>query len=118
MIYNVLAMAQTQIPTVDVMYYRFNDRSVDTIGIFTSTYEEPIAIKANVHPVPRSVYQEQGLDLNKEYIQIFTQVQINDLDRDASSDKLIYQGKNYQVYNEADWVPYNGWNYFKAVRID
>jgi hypothetical protein len=111
-------LAQSQIPPVDITYYKYNSRTVSDTGILTSTYAAGVIIKANVHPVPRSVYQEQGLDFNKKYIKVFTQNQIDDLDRNRSADKIAYKGESFQVFNESDWKTYNGWNSFLAVRID
>ena len=118
MIGNVLAMAQKIIPPVDILYYKFNTSTIDDYGAISPSFDTPITIKANVHPVPRSVYQEQGLDFNKQYISIFTQQQMFDLDRDNQSDKIEYLGEMYQLFNKSDWTYYNGWNSFKAVRID
>lgn len=118
MIPNVLAMAQTVIPPVEITYYSFNSRAVNDVGVLTSAYADGVTVKANVHPVPRSVYQEQGLDFNKKYVKVFTLTPISDLDRDISADQFDYNGERYSVYNESDWIPANGWNSFLAVRID
>ena len=115
---NILKMAQQVIPPVIVEYYRFSDNVENDIGILEPGYYDPVQIKANVHPVPRSAYQTNGLDFNKKYIKLWTSIDVIDIDRDISSDRIEYNGEIYQLINKTDWMSYDKWNWIMGVRID
>lgn len=115
---NLLAQALTLIPQQEAQYYAFSGRTADDLGILTSTYDYPVSITASIQPVNRSVYELNGLDFNKEYITIFSSTPFLDVGRDVSSDKVVYNGKTYQLMNSMDWNSYDNWNYIMGVRID
>jgi len=115
---NILAQAMTLIPSQSCSYYKFEARTLNDIGLWTSTYEDPIAIKASIQAVNRSVYEANGLDFNKKYVTIFSQTPFTDIDRDISSDKVTYGNETYQLLNRMDWQGYDGWNYIMGVKID
>lgn len=115
---NLLAQALTIIPPQTAQYYAYFDRTVDDLGILTSTYSDPVEITASIQPVNRSVYELNGLDFNKEYITIFSGTPFLDVNRDVSSDKVVFEGKTFQLMNSMDWNSYDNWNYIMGVRID
>jgi len=115
---NLLKQATHLIPMDDVIYYKYSSKALDDVGREVLTFASPLNIKANVQAVSRNRYVELGLDLNKKYVTIFTYENMQDVDRDKSGDKFIYNGETFKVESETDWLAKDLWTYYTAVRID
>ena len=106
---NLLDMALTIINGVYVDYYKFISRSLNVVGQDISTYDNPVSIYGSWQPVPRSLYEKYGLDLNKTYITFYTKNTIVDIQRGVSGDQIVFNGNRYQVESENEWTPIDGW---------
>lgn len=115
---NLLKQATSLIPMDTVAYSIFMSDTTNDVGLDVSTYATAINIKANVQAISRQNYIELGLDLNKKYVTIFTYENMQDVDRDKSGDRFVYNGETYEILSETDWLNKDGWNYYMAVRID
>jgi len=116
---NLLAKASTLIPLKKYQYLKFNSNIVNDVGIVSPAYDVAITIKANIQPVSRSVYEQFGLDMQKTYYTIFTSEVLQDLQRDKTGDKIIFNGKTLQIEsNKGDWDSQYGFNSYLGVQID
>jgi len=116
---NLLLMASRVIGLQSITYKRFIKREVNDIGLDVPTYDTGVTVKASVQPLSRSVYEQFGLDLQKNYITIYTAKNMVDLKRDNSSDIITFNGASYQLpSNQGDWFAVDGWNSYLAVKID
>lgn len=116
---NILSKASTLIPLKRYQYLKFNSNIVNDVGIITPSYDVAITIKANIQPVNRSVYEQFGLDMQKTYYTIFTSETLQDLQRDKTGDKIIFNGKTLQIEsNKGDWDSQYGFNSYLGVQID
>jgi len=101
---NLLAKASSLIPLKEYQYLKFNSNSINSVGIVTPAYDAAITIKANIQPVNKKVYEQFGLDMQKTYYTIFTSEVLQDLQRDKTGDKVIFDGKTLQIEsNSGDW---------------
>lgn len=116
---NLLAMAAQLIPLQTISLKRYTGRTINDTGREVSAFAAAVSIQASVQPVSRSVYEQFGLDFQKDYITVFSTSLITDVGRDVAPDAITYDGKEYQMLsNQGAWMAYNGWNYLLAVRID
>jgi len=116
---NLLAKASTLIPLKKYQYLKFNSNIVNDVGIVSPAYDVAITIKANIQPVSRDVYEQFGLDMQKTYYTIFTSEVLQDLQRDKTGDKIIFNGKTLQIEsNKGDWDSQYGFNSYLGVQID
>jgi hypothetical protein len=116
---NIFKMASMAIGLQTVTWKKFVSRSISDVGIDIPVYDNGTIIKASIQPVSRSVYEQNGLDLQKNYVTIFTSHELIDVQRDHSSDRIIYNGSTFQLLaNQGDWFTVDGWNNYLAVRID
>ncbi len=53
----------------------------------------------------------------KTYYTFYSSVDVLDIIRDTSSDKLGFNGEIYQVESSNDWFAVDGWTGVLAVRI-
>lgn len=115
---NLYKLATRVIGTQQVQYYKFIDRTTNDVALDVSNYADPVLIQGSFQAVSRNQLQYLGLDLEKEYINFYTDSDILTIERDTAGDQLSYQGKRYQVIGKpSDWIRQDGWNGVLCVRI-
>lgn len=87
---NLLNMALSVIAPQKFTYYAFVSRKTGINGLDVATYASPMRVRGSVQPVPRSMYETLGLNLQKTYVNIFIARNIVDLNRDVSGDYIIF----------------------------
>lgn len=106
---NLLFQAFAAITPIQVQYYAYSSRVPNAVGQYVTTYAAPIPVTASVQAISRDVYQEYGLDFQKNYAMIFALIDSTDLDRDQTGDQFVLpDGRTYQVQSEADWFGEDG----------
>ena len=115
---NILKMASSILPMQGIEYIPYSSRTINDVGLEVTTYGTKQILRANVQAVSRSTYEALGLDFQKKYITVFIEKDLLDLNRGVSGDKLIFNGENYQVESETDWMSQDGWTYLTAVKVD
>ncbi len=114
---NLLKTALSVIASQSVEYYAFTTRALNSIGNYVPVYADPIILRGSFQPVARNLYQAYGLDFQKTYYTFYSSVDVLDIIRDTSSDKLGFNGEIYQVESSNDWFAVDGWTGVLAVRI-
>jgi len=114
---NLKAMSAQIVPQQIVSYSAFVSRSENDLGKDVAVFADSVEVTANVQPVQRSVYEQLGLNLQKEYVTIFTTYNMGDVARDRTGDKFVFQERTYQIESKMDWTS-RGWDSALAVRID
>lgn len=106
---NLLAMALRVIAPQSVLYSRFVSRTANAAGKYVTTYADPVSLQGSFQAVPRNLYQQFGLDLQKNYNAFYASQNIIDVNRNVSGDQLTYQGRKYQCESITPWFFQDGW---------
>jgi hypothetical protein len=119
---NLLRRASRLIKFQTLQYYQFNTRAQNAAFQEVSYFNAPFPLKASVQAVSRNTYAQLGLDLQRQYLNVFASLDMIDLDRDASGDQFIWAerpGQNWlcQLESETSWYSRDGWAECLAVRI-
>jgi hypothetical protein len=114
---NLLRMASTMIVQQNLSYYQAENRTLNSIGQYVTTFAPPIRMRGNWQPVPRQLYEVYGLDLQKDYYTFYTSNNVLDLDRDITADQLAFNGELFQVESDNDWFALDGWKGVLCVHI-
>lgn len=114
---NLLNMALTVIAKQTITYYRFASRALNDIGQDVTTYQDPIFIVGSFQPVPRTLYEQYGLDLQKDYFTFYTSTDNYDVRRNVSGDQIAFNGDRYQCESNNEWFALDGWNGILCVKI-
>ena len=114
---NLLNMAMTVVGKQPFNYIKFLSRETNSIGVDVANYAAPLATYGQVQPVPRDLYQQYGLDFQKNYLTVYVSKEILDIQRDVSGDKIQFAGKNFQCLSETDWFPMDGWTSVLCAQI-
>lgn len=114
---NLLNMALGVIGNQVVGWARFAGLVTNSSGFEIATFETPTTINGSFQPVPRNVYQFQGLDFTKNYANFYASAEITDILRSRAGDRLIYAGKTYTVESETTWFAQDGWTAVLCVEL-
>lgn len=106
---NLLRQALTVILRQNVAYLKANGRSLNNVGQFITTYDPQVVIFGSFQPVPRQLYEQYGLDLQKNYYTLYAPNAIIDIARDVSNDLIKYNGIVFQCESNNDWFAPDGW---------
>ena len=114
---NILNMALQIISKQTVQYYQFLSRSLNAVGQDVAIYANVVNLVGSWQPVPRQLYDQYGLDLQKDYFVFYTSNNVLDITRDISGDQLGYSGRRYQVESNTDWYQLDGWKGILCVDL-
>lgn len=107
---NLLNMALSIIGTQTVSYYKANGRTLGVQKQYITTYDDPLTLEGSFQPVTRNIQQIYGLDLNKTYVILYVSQELIDVQRDVSSDKVIFGSQTYIcVQADGPWFKIDGW---------
>lgn len=105
----LLAMAQRLIRPQTVSWSAWQSNTKLGTGVEKPVYADPVDIAGNVQAVPRSMYETLGLDLQKNYVTVYSLTDLRDLERGGGVDRIDYGGRRYNVESNTDWQNQDGW---------
>lgn len=114
---NLLTQAMQLIASQSVTYLAFASRTANAIGNYVPTYATPVVAKGSFQPVPRSLMQLLGLDMQRNYVNIFLPQSVVDIKRDVTSDQFQYAGITYQGVSSTPWFSVDGWTQILCVQV-
>jgi hypothetical protein len=114
---NILSMAMSVIGKSSFSYLAFASRTPNAIGQDVTKYEPPVTLQGSVQPVPRSLYQQYGLDFQRNYLNVYVSKAVLDVERDVSGDMIVFNGNSYQCLSVTPWVAIDGWNAVLCVQV-
>jgi len=112
---NLLNLAMSVIPRVQFGVEKYVSNSTNSIGIKAPIYATPVSFWGCVQAVENSAYQKLNLEFGKNYIQVWGETDILGLDKQEVADRIVYNGRTFNVEKSTDWMDYNGWSSVIAV---
>lgn len=115
---NILGIALTAInPTGGVEVKKYLGKQENDFGSTIKTYSGPVpVVGCSLQPMPTSMIQQLGLSLQKQYINIWTQSNIQVAYNGNEGDILIWGGAEWEVMSPTSWQEQDGWKQIIAVR--
>lgn len=108
---NLLATALTVIAQQTVQYLAVTGRTTNAAGLDVSTYADPVDRRGSFQPVPRQYFAQMGLDYTKAYYTWYDPSgPVQDVARDTSGDRIIFNGLLFEAVSSNDWTPVDGWS--------
>lgn len=114
---NILRAAFKAIAQQGFQYYAFDYRTPNAIGLDVAYYQPPINKTGSVQPVARVLYAQMGLDLQKNYYNVFLPNDVLDIARDVSGDQIQYQNLRLQCISKTAWFGVDGWDQVLCVEV-
>lgn len=115
---NLLNLAFSAVAKQPFEYLQDGGRTLNSVGLYDTTFLPPKTLYGSIQAVSRNVYQERGLDFQKQYISIYVSQDVFDMARDVTGDQVIWNGHRYQLTSETAWYGIDGWLSVIAVQID
>lgn len=114
---NLLALAMGPIARQTLQHRAWVSRATNAAGDYVSVFADPMTITGSFQSVNRNTYQLLGLNLQKDYASLYTQADVQTLDRDREGDLLIFAGEIWQAESDQDWRAIDGWRKILCVRV-
>jgi len=115
---NLLGVAMSVLARSEVKYFKRLPSVVQANGIKANVFADGVLDKSGiVQPVQKSAYAQNGLDLQKSYIDWWVQQDVIDLGRGNAGDQIEYKGRRYQLMSEQDWFRMDRWTQVRCVDI-
>lgn len=115
---NILGMALRVIKRQSFKYYAYSDRVLNDAGLYVTGFKTPIVISGSVQPVPRNLYQVNGLDFQKNYWNFYLERAVLDVARDVSGDQMEIYDIRFQCLSRTPWAAVDGWDAVLCVQVD
>ena len=112
---NLLASALSIIPRVPFQVQKFDTEAINDLGYKVPVFSAQIDALGIVEAVDNATYQQLGLEFGKNYIQVWGELEMLGLDKQEIADRIIFNGKTFNVVKSTDWLFYNGWSSVIAV---
>lgn len=114
---NLLRMAFGVIGTQIVKYRKFEQRVKNDQSQYVSMFGEPFDLAASVQRVRRDQYAQFNLEFQRNYVMIFANFDMVDLDRNMACDQFLWTGRVFQLESQGSWFYQDGWGVCLAVDI-
>ena len=116
---NLLRMAlQVIAPTQGVAFQQYLGEQENDFGGTAVSYGPTTPLfNVSVQPVTKSQIQQMGLAVNKSYITVWCDSQIEGSYRGRQNDIILWDGAKWEVQPESDWIKQDGWEQILAVKL-
>jgi hypothetical protein len=114
---NLLRLAMGPIARQKLQHRAYISRTINAAGDYVSTFADPVDITGSFQPVNRSLYQQLGLNLEKNYSTLYTQANVMPTERDREGDYVVFGGSTWQCNSEQDWRAVDGWRKLLCVEV-
>ena len=120
MSYNLLntAMAATCILGCNktFTFLKYLGTTIDDMGRDIPQFDEPKTLTGSIQAVSNEMYEQLGLDLNKNYKIVFSSTLMKSLAEDIQPDRIIYNNRTFELVENKNWYDTNGWT--KALVVE
>jgi len=115
----LLADAFTAIGTLICDYIPWKTRSLNDVGQWISLYGTASQVEISLQAVEREMYVEMGLDLQKNYVMIYANIDAENIDRNVTGDRFkLPDGKIYQIESLTSWFLMDGWMSALCIKVE
>lgn len=97
-------------------FLKYKGTTIDDMGRDVPEFEEPRTLLGCIQPVSNKMYEQLGLDLDKNYKIVFSSALMKSLAENIQPDRIIYQGLTYELVENKNWYETNGWT--KAIMVE
>lgn len=86
------------------------------MGKDVPVFEEPITLTGSIQAVSNKMYEQLGLDLDKNYKTVFCSALMQSIAEEIQPDRIIYENRTYELVENKNWYETNGWT--KALMVE
>lgn len=114
-----IAMAATAVLGCNktFQYYRYQETIMDDMGRDVPKYADPKPVTGSVQAVSNKLYEQLGLDLDKNYKIIYSPELIQSIAEKIQPDRIVYNNRTFEVVENKDWYETNGYTRILVVEL-
>lgn len=114
-----IAMAATAVLGCNktFQYYRYQETIGDDMGRDVPRYADPKSVTGSVQAVSNKMYEQLGLDLNKNYKIIYSSELIQSIAEKIQPDRIVYDNRTFEVVENKNWYETNGYTKILIVEL-
>ena len=98
-------------------FYKYEGAEIDAMGRDVPSYADAVTCMGSIQPVSNKMYEQLGLDLNKNYKTVFCPQLIKSIAENIQPDRIVYDGAVYEVVENKNWYETNGYTKVLMVEI-
>ena len=98
-------------------FLKYKGATIDPMGRDVPEFEDAVALTGSLQPVSNKMYEQLGLDLNKNYIVIYCPALMQSVAQKPQPDRIVFQNRTYELVEDKDWYVSNGWTRAIAVEL-
>lgn len=114
---NLMNLALSVIGTKQVTWRQFHARTQNALGNWVVQYKPDQILTGSWQSDPTDRVKELGYDSSKNYRRFYVSAPVEGVNRGASPDLLITDGRKYEVVSTDDWSVQDGWVAILCVDI-
>lgn len=99
------------------LFYKYIGTIIDDLGRDKPDFAEPVRITGSVQPVSNKMYEQLGLDLDKNYKIIYSSALINSIAEDIQPDRVVYDNRTFEIVENKNWYETNGYTKILMVEL-
>ena len=115
---NLLNAALRIIPKQRIVWRKFAGFDIDEQGLKINRYAEGVELTGSVQAVDRNIYDQLGLDQEKEYLAVYAPADIKGVAGQDAPDIVEFGGGVYKVVRNYPWYFYDGWSGVVVVKAE
>lgn len=101
---NLLAQALGIIQPQTVQWRAFVSRTENSVGDTIPVFAAPVDLpQCSMQPVNKNLYQQLGLNFDKNYSTLWVFGPVKPTGRDRDGDIILFAGKTWQCSSDRDW---------------
>lgn len=98
------------------LFYKWINTKVDSIGRDIPEFAPPKPTTGSIQAVSNKMYEQLGLDLNKNYKIVYSSELIQSIAEEIQPDRIVYNNRTFEVVENKNWYETNG--YTKVLMVE
>lgn len=114
---NLLEAALEILPKQSFKYLKYLGNQINELGVSRPIYADAIELTGSIQIPELSIYQDMGLDLEKNYRNIYVSADIRGNEKQPLPDRFIFSNSVWEVVKNSPWYEFNCWCGVLVVEI-
>lgn len=114
---NLLEVALGILPKQPVKYLKYLGNEINELGVSRPNFADAIELMGSVQVPELSLYQDLGLNLEKNYRKIYVSADIRGNEKQPMPDRFVFANSTWEVVKNSPWYEYNSWCGVLVVEI-
>ena len=98
-------------------FLKYIETTIDDMGRDVPVFADPVLMTGSIQAVPNKMYEQMGLQLDKNYKTVFSLALIQSIAENIQPDRIVYNGLTFEVVENKNWYETNGYTKILVVEL-